>query len=621
MKHLAFLMLVLMAAPAVAEPAPGAESEALYRERCAACHEGGVARAPETAALRQMSPQSIAAALTTGSMSAQAQGLDRAQVEALSQYLGRSERTLVKDAVCAAPSPAMPDALTQPHWNGWGGDLAQHRFQPASMALLSAADVPKLKLKWAFAFPGATRGGTQPTVVGGRLFVGGIGGQVYSLDAKTGCILWKFAADAAVRSAISIGIDERGWSAYFGDQRANAYALDALSGELRWKTAVEEFKGARITGAPALAGGVLYVPVTSAEEVLAANPQYSCCRFRGSVVALDATSGKTLWKGYSIAEAPKPVRRSESDVQLWGPSGAGIWSSPTVDLDAGMIYATTGDSYSDPPASTSDAFLAFRLDTGELAWSRQMTADDAYTVACATAAPGVRNCPQANGPDLDFGSSAILVQLGNGKRALVAGQKSGVVHALDPDRQGAVLWQRRIGQGGTMGGVQWGSAADERNVYVALSDIKTRPASGTTEGAQATYFGPKFLLDGTAGGGLFALSLATGEVVWHTPHPGCGDAPGCSPAQSAAVTAIPGVVFSGGVDGHLRAYAAADGAIIWDVDTKRAYDTVNGVVGQGGSIDGPGAVVVAGMLYVNSGYVFIGSAPGNVLLAFSVDGK
>jgi len=172
-----------------------------------------------------------------------------------------------------------------------------------------------------------------------------------------------------------------------------------------------------------------------------------------------------------------------------------------------------------------------------------------------------------------------------------------------------------------MGGVQWGSAADERNVYVALSDIKTHPASATTEGAQATYFGPRFLLDGTAGGGLFALSLATGEVVWHTPHPGCGDAPGCSPAQSAAVTAIPGVVFSGGVDGHLRAYAAADGAIIWDADTKRAYDTVNGVVGQGGSIDGPGAVVVAGMLYVNSGYVFIGSAPGNVLLAFSVDGK
>lgn len=616
MKHLAFLMLVLIGAPAVAEPAPGGEGEALYRERCAACHEGGVARAPETAALRQMSPRSIAAALTTGSMSAQAEGLGTAQVEALSQYLGRGER-----AVCAAASPAMPDALTQPHWNGWGGDLAQHRFQPAPMALLAAEDVPKLKLKWAFAFPGATRGGTQPTVVGGRLFIGGIGGQVYSLDAKTGCILWKFAADAAVRSAISIGIDERGWSAYFGDQRANAYALDGLSGELRWKTAVEDFKGARITGAPALAGGVLYVPVTSGEEVLAANPQYPCCRFRGSVVALDATSGKTLWKGYSITKSPKPVRRSESDVQLWGPSGAGIWSSPTVDLDAGMIYATTGDSYSDPAASTSDAFLAFRRDTGELAWSRQMTAGDAYTVACALAAPGVRNCPQANGPDLDFGSSAILVQLGNGKRALVGGQKSGVVHALDPDRQGAVLWQRRIGRGGTMGGVQWGSAADEHNVYVALSDIKTKPASGTTEGAQAAYFGPEYLLDGTAGGGLFALSLATGDVVWHTPHPGCGDAPGCSPAQSAAVTAIPGVVFSGGVDGHLRAYAAADGAIIWDVDTKRAYDAVNGAVGQGGSIDGPGAVVVAGMLYVNSGYAFIGSAPGNVLLAFSVDGK
>jgi len=141
-----------------------------------------------------------------------------------------------------------------------------------------------------------------------------------------------------------------------------------------------------------------------------------------------------------------------------------------------------------------------------------------------------------------------------------------------------------------------------------------------TAGAQKTLFGPEMKLDPKAGGGLFALSLDKGGVVWHTPHPGCGDAPGCSPAQSAAVTAIAGVVFSGGLDGHLRAYSTDTGKIIWDVDTRREYTTVNGVKANGGSLDGPGPVIAGGMLYVNSGYMFFGSAPGNVLLAFSVGG-
>jgi polyvinyl alcohol dehydrogenase (cytochrome) len=260
------------------------------------------------------------------------------------------------------------------------------------------------------------------------------------------------------------------------------------------------------------------------------------------------------------------------------------------------------------------------MDTGELMWTRQMTAGDAYTVDCSGPTPV--NCPQAKGPDFDFGSSAILVDLGNGGRALIAGQKSGVVHAIDPDRDGAILWQRRIGRGGTLGGVQWGSATDGENVYVALSDVVAQRVPAGTPGAQKPQFGPGFVrLASDIGGGLFALRLATGEVVWHAPHPGCGDVAGCSPAQSAAVTAIPGVVFSGGLDGHLRAYATESGKIVWDVDTKQEYATANGIAAHGGSLDGPGAVVVDGMVYVNSGYTKFGTIPGNVLLAFSVDGK
>jgi polyvinyl alcohol dehydrogenase (cytochrome) len=618
---LALFIFLLLTSPARGEGS--AVGEALYRERCAQCHDAGLARAPQIEALRQMPRRRIFLALMSGTMSTQAEGLTGEQIDSLVTFLGGARLptpTAAPDTACAAPSRALADPLAEPHWNGWGVSPLQHRFQPAAMAKLAPEDVPRLKLKWAFGFAGDTRAQAHPTVLGGRVFVGSIGGKVYALDAKSGCTYWTFDAQLGVRSAISIGAGMQGWVAYFGDRRANAYALDAETGRVLWKTNVEGHRAAVITGAPTLDGDVLYVPVASGEEVLGASPNYPCCSFRGSVVALYAASGKLRWKAYTIRQEPQPVRKNAVGVQLVGPSGAAIWSSPTVDRAKRRIYVTTGDNYSDPPSDTSDAFLAFDMDTGELLWARQMTAGDAYTVDCSSATPV--NCPQAKGPDLDFGSSAILVDLGNGRRALVAGQKSGVVHAIDPDRDGAILWQRRIGRGGTLGGVQWGSATDGENVYVALSDVTPRRVAEGTPGAQKPAFGGGvFRAEPNIGGGLFALKLTNGEIVWHTSHPGCGDIAGCSPAQSAAVTAIPGVIFSGGLDGHLRAYAAENGKIVWDVDTKQEYATVNGVAARGGSLDGPGAVVVDGMVYVNSGYTNFGTIPGNVLLAFSVDGK
>ena len=270
---------------------------------------------------------------------------------------------------------------------------------------------------------------------------------------------------------------------------------------------------------------------------------------------------------------------------------------------------TTGDNYSDPATRTSDAFMGMDLSTGKVLWSRQMSANDSYNVGCRM--PDSTNCPASNGPDLDFSSSPILVSLPNGKRALVAGQKSGVVHAIDPDNQGEVIWQTRIGTGGSMGGVQWGSAADANNVYVALSDI----------GRVRLTYSQNTDADPKTGGGMFALRLTDGKQIWRTAPGVCGDRPRCSPAQSAAVSAIPGVAFSGSVDGHLRAYSMTDGKIVWDFDTIREYKTVNGVAGHGGSLDGPGPAIGGGMMFVNSGYPTAGGTPGNVLLAFSVDGK
>ncbi len=617
------LLAAVIVAEARKQVATEESGEALYRQDCASCHDAGISRAPSRGALGQMSRESIRLALTSGSMAQQGANLSPAQIDALTHFLSKLDSTTgAASGAGACPMGGLQFSPKpgQPEWGGWGVDAAQNRFQPGAMAQLRAADVTKLELKWAFGFAYATQAYAQPSVVGGRIFVGSAGPKVYSLNAKSGCTYWASETDGPVRTAISVGARGNGWSAYFGDQHGSVYAVDAETGKRLWKVRVDEHASAQITGAPALVGDRLYVPVSSLEEVAGADAKDECCKFRGSVSALDAATGKVIWKSYTIAEEPKPVRKNSQGVQLWGPSGAGIWSSPAVDVKNHMVYVTTGDNYSDPPSDTSDAFMAFDMDTGKVAWSSQMHRGDAYNVNCDLPAAKQVNCPAAKGPDFDFGSSPILVELSGGRRALVAGAKSGIVYAVDPDHQGKLLWQTRVGHGGTLGGVQWGAAADRENIYVALSDVQRRAAPPGSAAGRDSVFGVPYELDPNAGGGLFALSLDTGNIIWHTPHPGCHKA-GCSPAQSAAVTAIPGVIFSGGVDGHLRAYSAGDGKILWDMDTERDYQTVNGVKGHGGSLDGPGAVVVAGIVYVNSGYFFQGSAPGNVLLAFSVDGK
>lgn len=251
------------------------EGEALYKLRCAACHEGGVPKAPNRPALAQMSPENIRFALKGGSMVVQGLGLSSSQIGDIAQFLtGKlpGKEQISPAAFCAAGGAAFADPLAKPHWNGWGGNLEQHRFQPAGMAQLSAEQVPKLKLKWTFGFVGVPRAVGQATVAGGRVFVGSLDRNVYSLSAETGCIFWAFEADYPVRTAVSIGPNGSGWAAYFGDQHSNAYAVDAANGKLLWKTHLEEFPGAMITGAPTLAAGRLYVPVSSVEEVFAGNP-------------------------------------------------------------------------------------------------------------------------------------------------------------------------------------------------------------------------------------------------------------------------------------------------------------------------------------------------------------
>jgi polyvinyl alcohol dehydrogenase (cytochrome) len=473
------------------------------------------------------------------------------------------------------------------------------------MARLTPDQVPRLQLKWAFGFPGVSIANAQPTVIGGVLFVGGTDSKLHALDAKSGCTIWTYVTEAPVRTAISFGplsgTDQ--FAVFFGDVRANVYALNAKTGELVWKRKVEDHPAARVTGTPTLFSGVLYVPVSSVEEATGSRATYECCTFRGSVVALDAASGRLIWKSYTIAEAPRPTTKNAVGTQLHGPSGASVWSAPTIDARRQALYVATGNSYSNPPANTSDAVLAFDLKTGRMLWRQQPTPNDSYVVACY--APDKTNCPENHGPDHDFGQSPISASLPDGHRMLVIGQKSGVVHAFDPDQEGKVLWQTRISKGGPLGGSEWGSAADQDHIYVANSDVRFLYDGGRR-------------LDPAAGGGLFALNLSDGKITMRVPPVSCGGREKCSPALSAAVSAIPGVVFSGSVSGFLRAYATDDARLLWEFDTARDYSTVNAVPGHGGAIDGPGPVIVDGMVYTNSGYAQWSGIPGNVLLAFEV---
>ena len=469
-------------------------------------------------------------------------------------------------------------------------------------------------MKWAFGFPGDLDANAQPSIVGGRVFVGSPGGNVYSLDAVTGCIRWFFQAKSSVRGAVTIGPIQRNAgpaeAAFFGDLAGNVYAVDAGTGTLMWTVKADAHPLARIVGSVVLHGGRLYVPVASAEETAGAPASYECCRFRGSVTALDARHGPADLEDVHDRRRARPTTKNAIGTQLWGPSGAGVWSSPAIDVRRNVLYATTGDNYSAPASNMSDAFVAMDLDTGRIVWAKQMTAGDAWNTACRLA--DTTNCPDMKAPDFDFSSPPILVTLANGKRALVAGQKSGMVHAVDPDDQGKILWQARVGIG---------THARRRPVGLGVRRRQRRTSRCRTSSARLIPNSLGSNVDPKAGGGLFAFNLQTGERVWYTPPAPCGTRPRCSPAQSAAVTAIPGVVFSGSVDGHLRGYSTATGAILWDFDSVGPYKTVNEVPARGGSFDGPGPAIAGGMLFVNSGYARAGGMPGNVLLALSVDGQ
>lgn len=579
--------------------------EAVYQKRCAACHDQNNDRIPPREALQKLPSARILRALDAGPMMAVAFTISREDRMAVASYLGTNAPVSgPPDSAFCADRKVKLAANPKSFWNGWSPGLNNARFQPADSAGLSTGQVRALKLKWAFGFEGDVTAFAPPTVIDGQVFVGSAGGLVHAMRAETGCLQWVFQANGPVRSSI-LAVPLGGQHALlFGDMTGWFYAVQAESGKLLWKVQVETHDSTRLTGGPVAHGGTVYVPVASWEETRSSDVDYACCTFRGSVVALRIRDGAQLWKTWMTGV---PIDRGKSSRRAinFGPSGVGVWSAPTVDAKRNLLYVGTGDNYSPPATDTSDAVMALDLATGRIVWSRQLTSQDIYNASCATD-------PTDCGPDFDFGSSPILTHAPNGRELLLAGQKSGIVWALDPMKKGEVVWQARVGKGGTNGGVQWGMATDGLHVFATVSDVKRMKQTSLTDTRRA-------LLDPNVGGGLTALRVADGSQEWHVAAAPCpqGAPVGCSPSQPGAVTEIPGVVFTTSNDGHIRAHSAEDGELLWDFNTMGDFETVNGVKGRGGSIDGPGAVVVNGMVFITSGYPRNGGVPGNVLLAFS----
>lgn len=587
-----------------------AAGESLYGARCASCHEGGAARAPSRFVLNQMRPDHIRQVLTDGVMQAQGSALSDQQKTDVAQFLsGRrigAEAAAAPLAMCKGKR-ARFDLARPPAFSGWGLDPANTHALTSERAGITRANAARLKLKWAFGLPETAKVRSQPSFAGGSLMFGTPTGMVYALDQETGCVRWTFAAAAEVRTSVLVGPWTPGDKAakplaWFGDTAGNVYAVDAASGRQVWRVSADTHPMARVTGTPVLHEGTLYVPVASFEESSTTNPRYRCCNFRGNIVALDAATGRQMWRRYLIEEAGQ-TGTQDNGTAKFGPAGTPVWAVPAFDAARGQLYIATGNNYASPTTAMSNAVIALDAATGAVNWHYQATPGDAWNVACVFKQMSPA-CPEEDGPDFDFGTGPVLAKDRNGRELVLAGQKAGYTYALDP-ASGELVWSRRVGAGGISGGILFGMAAANGVLFAPVSDMP--------DGKDHNY---------PSSPGLYAIDIATGTVLWNVPAPGAceGNRPDCHAGQSGAIMATDELVIAGADDAHLRIHDVADGKVLWDYDAMRDFATVNGVPGRGGAISGAAApIALDGRLYVSSGYGFASKMAGNVLLVFEVE--
>ena len=594
---------------------------ALYKATCAVCHEVPETKAPPTDTLRRLPASQILMAMELGKMQPQAAALKQDQRVKLAKWLA-AEEDGKRDAWIAANACARETPVPVSGRENWG--IGRSNTRHVENTRIDRRNVEQLTLQWSIALPAVTAMRSQPVVAGDTVFLGSKGGHLLALDRRSGCVRWAYQTDAPVHSALTLDRTPDGVTTlFFADEMATVHAVDATTGRPRWRQRLKWFPTSIVSGPATYFDGRLYVPMSSFEVAAAGLPTHECCRSHGGIAALDATTGAESWRFETTAHATKTTINRDG-VQMWGPSGAVVWNAPTIDAKRGALYFGTGQNSSSPATDTSDAIIALDLKTGALRWKFQALADDAWNAACLG---GGASCPVENGPDFDFGASVMLVERKQGD-LLLAGQKSGEVFALDPDRSGAVVWRNRVGSGSSNGGVHHGLATDGRRVYVPIADPERKVAG----------YVPK--------PGVYALDVESGKTLWaHPVTRGCAFDPADAPlvglaemargkaerspwpacsyyyGHSAAAVVANGVVYSGTLDGRLRLLDADTGRELRVIDTKQAYSGSNGVEGHGGAIDVGGGIVDDDQLFVLSGYGMFGQMPGNMLLVYGLQAR
>ena len=605
------------------KPGPDHPGKAIYDRTCAACHSNPEAtRSPSFDTLRSMRPQAVSYALTEGKMQVQGSTLSAADRATLIEYLVGKEAT-GDDWIASMMCPAdqrVADLKSPATVTGFGFDAHNHRYLSKAQSGLTTADFKNLELAWAIGFPKATTMRSQPAIVGSTLFLPVADASrlfAIALPEKAGdkpCIRWTYKSAAPLRTSAAYGElpGSRRKVVLFGDIAANIHMVDAATGAPVWQQAVGLYQFSLTTGTPVLYKDRVYVPISQYEIMLGGDNKHECCKTHGAVTALDAATGKKIWTTHAMEEA-KPIRDRGDGQMLWGPSGAPIWTSPAIDEKRGVLYVGTGEATSEPAAPTTDSILAIDLKDGSIRWHFQATEKDIFLNGCGPGRKGL-NCPADSVfRDVDFGASVIIAKRADGSDILLAGQKAGTLWALDPDNKGKVVWRQNFGEGSPLGGIHWGIAYDGEHVFAPIN----RPYgfSGPQGGAQKP--------------GMSAVNVTSGEVLWtYTSQPDCSGerqtrVRGCSNniGLSAAPTAIDGAVIAGSLDGFLRAFDAKTGEVLFQFDTARKFDTLNGIEANGGAIDSASITAAKGYLFVNSGYGMFGQPAGNVFLAFRVTKK
>jgi polyvinyl alcohol dehydrogenase (cytochrome) len=607
--------IILAAAQAASADHPG---KAVYQQYCAACHNLPATRAPALAALQQMSAQTLRFSLTEGIMRQQGAAVPPEQFPQLIAYLAAADASgdWVAGMMCKADQRTVD--LGQPiAMSMVGTDLRNSRRLSAQQAGLTSADLRSLELAWAIAFPKTASLRTSAAIIGSTIFYAPAPtGKVLALDTRSACVKWAYDAGVPLRSSLSYGELGSGgrMALVFGDARGHVHTVDPKTGTQIWKAEARHDAFGGITGAPVLVGNRIVVPISSSGVGRGADPKHECCEGHGAVVALDAATGQKLWTAHTMEDAKYTGKVSATGIKQRGPSGAPIWSTPSVDVKRGLVYSGTGQATSLPATDTSDAVLAIDLASGELKWTFQALARDVWHLGCQfDPSKSGPNCPSGQDSvlkDYDFGAGVVIGKRRDGRDILIAGQKSGDLWGLDPDARGKVLWRQTFGTGTPLGGIHWGLAIDDERVYAPINDPHL-PVAGYVPQP-----------------GMNAVDIETGKVVWSKPvQPDCQTRqqrfPLCSERYglSAAPLVIDKSVVAGALDGRLFIYDGATGDIVWQYDTLRDFPTLNGIEGKGGSIDAQSVFAGAGLLFVGSGYGQFSQAPGNVLLAFRPKGK